>query len=243
MLLNVSGFKIYKLKQYQHRTKHRHDTGYSGRITQSGRIYIQKNWYTTISTRNAYIAGCQNTGTTPASIHLHFSVYDRTGHKIDSFIKSTPRLLPGKSHEMPFEIQADKTILKLEGAEVYREGEESSFMPVKQTVPVMLSIKASLAALFLCFVAAMALTEPHAPNAPAILLPLIAIIAFTMTVLNRTPIWLMFIFLMLVPFSGYTVELRAGILAVALGYLFLVWNKRGSLKDFLCPYSTPWYMV
>ncbi|RFM35424.1 hypothetical protein [Chitinophaga silvisoli] len=243
MLLNVSGFKIYKLKQYQHRTKHRHDAGYSGRITQSGRIYIQRNWYTTISTKNAYIVGCQNMGTTPASIHLHFSVYNRTGQKVNTFIQSTSRLLPGKSCEIPFDLTIDKAYVKLEGVEVYREGEGSAYTPVMRAIPPMIGIKASLAALLLCFVSAMALTEPHVSNAPSVLLPLIAIITLTMTILNRTPIWFMFIFLVLVPFSGYKPEMSTGIFAVAIGYLFLVWNKRGSLKDFLCPYSTPWLLV
>jgi uncharacterized protein YcfL len=243
MLLNVSGFKIYKAKQYQHRTKVRHDAGYTGRITQSGRIYIQKNWYSTISTKNAYIVGCQNTGTTPASIHLHFSVYNRTGQKVNTFIQSSSSILPGQSCEIPFDLTIDKANVKLEGVEVYRDGAAPAYTPVRSAIPSIISIKASLAALLLSFVAAMALTEPHVPNAPSVLLPLIAIISLTMTILNRTPIWLMFIFLILVPFSGYTLELRAGIFAVAIGYLFLVWNKRGSLKDFLCPYSTPWSLV
>ncbi|WP_440134561.1 hypothetical protein [Chitinophaga sancti] len=243
MRLNIPGFKIYKLKQYQHRDKHRHDTGYTGRITQGGRIYIQKNWYTTISTRSAYIVGCQNTGTIPASIHLHFSVYDRSGHKIDSFTKSSSLLLPGKSTEIPFGIQYDKSFLKLEGAEVYREGTDPVFTPIKRAVPGMLRIKASLVALFLSFVSAMALTEPHTPGVASVFLPLLAITALTMSILNRTPIWLMFIFLLLVPFSGYKPEIAKSIFIVALGYLSLVWNKRGAFKDFLCPYSTPWYLV
>lgn len=242
MLLNVPGFKI-NIKQYQHRTKHRHDTGYTGRITDSGRIIIQKNWYTTVSTRNAYIVRWKNFGTTPASADIHFSIYDKKRNKINSFVRSSGQLLPGKSVEVPFDFPYDKVILIVDAIEVYAQGAEPVYTRMIKAVPRFWTFKSWIVAAIMTFFAFGAMVRPHGPDFAAVLLPIIGVIALTMSILNRTPIWLMFIYLMLVPLSHFDNDVKGQIFVYGLLYLLIVWNKRAGIKDFLCPNATPWAIL
>lgn len=242
MLLNVPGFKI-NIKQYQHRTKHRHDAGYSGRITDRGRIIIQKNWYTTVSVQKAYIVRWKNLGTTPASADIHFSLYDKSRNKVDSFIQVSGQVLPGKSTEVPFQLQFDKVSLIVDAVEVHTQGTEPIYTRMIKGVPRMWSFKIWIMAAVMTFFVSVALTKIPAPEFPASILPILAITAFAMAFMNRTPIWFMFIYLILVPFTGYDNDLKGQIVVYGVGYLVLVWNKRANFRDFLCPNATPWSLL
>lgn len=242
MFLTVPGFKI-NIKQYQHRTKHRHENGYSGRITDSGRIIIQKDWYNTTSTQKAFYLKYKNTGTTPASASINFDVYDKARNKVDSFVRDSGLLLPGQSSNIAFDLQFDKISLIIHGVEVHAQGAEPVYTTLIKQVPRMWSFKIWIIAAIMVFFVSGSLTKVPAPELPASILPILAITAFAMAFLNRTPIWFMFIYLVLVPLTGYDNDLKGQIFAYGLVYLVLVWNKRANLKDFLCPNATPWFLL
>ncbi|SFD16062.1 hypothetical protein SAMN05518672_101809 [Chitinophaga sp. CF118] len=238
-ILNVPGIQFSKIKPYQHRQKEYHSTGYSGRITESGHVYARKGYYTSIKVSQAWRIGFKNVGNVPVDIMMRFSVYDKYG-KLETFAQLYRNLRPGEPAETFFEVQDKKAKILFDTVEIYANDQLLSTTEVMQFMPRMgWGLKSWAVALFMAIFAAMALTEPQPLNFASIILPFFALTIMGAGILNRTPVILMLLLLSLVPFSSHSLEIGTTIMLMGLVYLYFVWKKRHSIKDFLMASATP----
>ena len=237
-ILNVPGIQFSRIKPYQHRQKEYHSTGYSGRITESGQVHVRKGYYTSVKVSRAWRIGFKNVGNVPVDIMMRFSVHDKYG-KLENFEHVYRNLRPGEPAEIYFEVQDKKANIMFERVEVYANEQLLSSTEVKQLMPRMAwGLKSWAVALFMAIITAMALTDPQPMNFVSIMLPFLALTIMGAGILNRTPVILMLLLFSLVPFSSHSLEIRTTIMVMGLAYLYWVWKKRHSIKDFLMASAT-----
>lgn len=237
--LNVPGIQFFKIKPYQHRIKEYHRNGYSGSISESGQVRIHKRYYTTVKVSRSWRIGFKNVGNVPVDIMMRFSVHDQYG-KLENFAQLYRNLRPGEPDEIFFDVQDKKANIMFDTVEVYANDQLLSATEVKKFLPRMAwGVKSWAVALFMAFITAMALTEPQPMNFVSILLPFLALTIMGAGILSRTPVILMLLFLLLVPFTSHSSGIKTAIIIMGLAYLYWVWQKRHSIKDFLLASATP----
>jgi len=238
-ITTVPGIQFSKIKPYQHRQKEYHSNGYSGHITEGGQVYARKGYYTMIKVSRAWRIGFKNVSNVPVDIMMHFSVHDKYG-KLETFAQLYRNLRPGEPAEIFFEVQDNKANIMFEAVEIYSEGQLLSNTQVKQFMPRMpWGLKSWAVALIMAIFSAVALTDPQPVNFAAVVLPFLALTIMGCGILHRTPVILMLLFLLLVPFTSHSVEVKITIIVMGLAYLYFVWKKRHSVKDFLLASATP----
>jgi hypothetical protein len=100
-------------------------------------------------------------------------------------------------------------------------------------------IKGWVVALFMAMISAMALTEPQPMNLVSQMLPFLALTVMGAGFLHHTPVVLMFFILLLIPFTSYSTDIQIPIIGIGLAYLYFIWKKRHSVKDWLMASTTP----
>ena len=236
---NVPGVQFSKIKPYQHRQKEYHSTGYSGHLTDGGHIHVRKGYYTMIKVSRAWRIGFKNVSNTPIDIMMHFSVHDKYG-ALENFAQIYRNLRPGEPAEIFFEVQDKKANILFERVEVYANDQLLSNTGVKQFMPRMpWGLKSWAVALIMAIFSALALTEPQPVNFAAVILPFLALAIMGAGLLHRTAVMLMLLFLSLVPFTSHGLEMKITITIMGLAWLYWVWIKRHSVKDFLLASATP----
>ncbi|KAA2244839.1 hypothetical protein F0L74_02420 [Chitinophaga agrisoli] len=237
--LHVPGIQFFKLKPYQHRQRERHSSGYHGTMTNNGEVYLHKHYYTMIKVSNAWRIGFKNVLNVPVDVMMQFSIHDKYG-QLETFTQGYNNLRPTEPAEIFFDVQDKKLKIMLDMVEVYANGYLHTATEVKQFMPPQpWAVKSWVVALVMAIVSAAALTDPHPMNFISISLPFLALAMTGAGFLHRTPVMLMLIFLSLVPFSSHSLEIKTTIGVMGLGYLYWVWKKRHSIKDFLMGSATP----
>ncbi len=237
--LHVPGIQFFKLKPYQHRQGERHSSGYHGTMTRNGEVYLHRHYYTMIKVSQAWRIGFKNVGTVPVDVMMHFSMHDKYG-QLESFSQGYSNLRPTEPAEIFVDVQDKKLKIMLDAVEVYSNNYLVSATEVKQFMPGMpWGVKSWVVALIMAIFSALALTDPHPMNFVSMLLPFLALTITGAGLLHRTPVILMLIFLSLIPFSSHSVEMKTTFGVMGLAYLYWVWKKRHSIKDFLMGSTTP----
>ncbi|MBO9199734.1 MULTISPECIES: hypothetical protein [Niastella] len=232
--LKVPNIEFTRFKSYQHRTKEWSDGGYSGRVADSGRVRLHKRGNVTIKGFPAWRFGFRNMHQSTVDIQMHFSVYDKYG-LVESFSETYTNLRPSEPAEI-FVVQGKKkTRLKLETVEVYGNSQLLSSTEVGAVLPPRGFIKTFLLPLIMCFFAMGIVGSPAFPDekGPAVIITLLTFLIAFIELFNITPVFFMFFLMLMVPFSLQDPTEISVLLILGALYLWMVWRKRYSLKDFL----------
>lgn len=246
MKLSVAGIEFSSFKPYEQRWTNRISQGIHGHITERGRIYFHEQHYTVVKGFDAYSIGFKNKNSFPVDIELELSTYDKSGRVNHTFREKRMAIKPGESSSINFRLPDQSKNVKLGKVFLYNQNFDDPFQAVNvnRILPGKpFAIKSWAAALFATLMAVGCLMEPGAKNFAAYMLPLIALIVMTCGLLNRTPTWLMAIYLVLVPFTYYTRDMKLSLLLFGAAYMYFVWVRRRSFNDFLRPSSTDIMML
>jgi hypothetical protein len=233
----IPGIEITKFKSYQHRTKEWRGAGYSGSVADNGQVHLHKNYNVYIKGFPAWRIGFKNNCQSTVDILMHFSVHDKYGLQ-ETFTKSYTNLRPGEPAEMFVMQDKKRTQVKLETVEIYTGSQLLSSTEIGAFLPPKTwNLLASFLLVFCMGIYAASIAGNHKEipdhKAAAVVLSLFAFFISIWELFNITAVMFMFLLLLMVLFSlsdrgEITILLSLGVL-----YLWSVWKKRYSIKDFL----------
>lgn len=235
-LKNIPELEITKFKAYQHRTQEWQEAGtYDIRITKGGRVYSQRGYNVIIKSFPAWRIGFRYRSYSTINIVMNFSVYDKYG-LVGNPTKTYHNLRPKEPVEIIVVQGKWRTRLKMESVQVY-EGDQlvssteiNSFLP-----PRSWRLLKSFFIVFLLGLLAVSSNE-HATaeyKGGELVLSVFAFFISIWELFNITAVILMLILMIFVPFAIDDLGEKSLLLGLGLLYLWAVWNKRYSLKDFL----------
>jgi hypothetical protein len=235
--LNIPNIQITKFRSYQHRTKEWQDAGYSGKVTDNGKIYLNKRYNAIIKGFEAWRIGIRNNHQTTVDIVMHFSVHDKYG-LVNSFTETYNNLRPGEPADMVVKLEDKKTRIKMETVEVYAGPQLITSTEVRTFMPprTWSKVHSLLLVLFMGLISLGMLTDQSATmsiKGPAVIIPLFAFFIAMGEAFNITSVICMFFLLLMLPFAGYSLEGLIVLMLMGCTYFWVVWKKRYSLKDFL----------
>lgn len=241
MKLSVAGIEFSSFKPYEHRWTNRISQGIHGHITERGRIYFHEQHYTVVKGFEAYSIGFKNKNSFPVDVEVELSTFDKSGRVTDTFREKRKGIKPGENSSINFRLPEQSINVRLAKVFLYNQNFEDPFqaLNVNRMLPGKpFAIKSWVVALIATLIAVGCLKEPVPKNFAAYMLPLIGLIVMTCGLLNRTPTWLMGIYMILVPFTYYTRDMKLSLLLFGAAYMYFVWVRRRSFNDFLRPSST-----
>jgi hypothetical protein len=241
MKFSLAGIEFFSFKPYKHRWKNRISQGVHGHITERGYIYFHEQFYTVVKDFEAYTIGFKNKNSFPVDVEVELSTYDRSGSITHTFREKCTFIKPGENGSINFRLPEKSINVKLGKVLLYNHNFDDPFQAVN--VNRMLpgkpfAIKGWIVAFITTFMTLGGLTEPVAKNFAVFILPLIAFLLMIFGFLNRTPTWLMFIYLILVPFTPYSRDMKIAFMLLGAAYMYVVWVRRRSFKDFVRSSST-----
>lgn len=240
LTIKVPEIKFTKIRPYEHRVKKYYNTGLHGHLHENGHITLHQNGHSSyVVNADTWRIGLTNISSTPVNVTLLFTAYDQYG-ALHNFAEVFRNIRPRESVDS-FVTTVDKNVM-FDSVEVHDTGDKLiSRTEVKQPLPRMpWGVKSWIFALLMAFIATMSLidTQPN-NNVVNMVLPVAAIIIMTFGLLKRTPVLLMIAFIAAIPFSNHVIDAKVMLLLAGLAYLYFVWRKRSSVKDFFRASSSP----
>jgi len=235
--LNFPDIEFTKIKAYQHRTKKWQDAGYSSHHAASGRVHLHKNRNVYIKGFPAWRIGFKNKYRFPVDIEMFFSVHDKYG-LVETFNKSYNNLRPGEPAEIYVIQDKRKTRIKLEAVEVLT-GHQPLYTAAINEFLLRNTwgwVKSVFIVLFMgIYTGIIASRHVDVPDikGAAIFLSVFAFFIAFWELFNITPVMFMILFMVIVPFSLHDPGEIGFLMLLGSLYLWAVWKKRYSIKDFL----------
>jgi hypothetical protein len=236
--LNIPNIQITRFRSYQHRTKEWNEAGYSGRVTDNGDIRLQKRYNLTVKGFEAWRIGIKNNHQVTVNIVMHFTVHDKYG-LVNSFTETYNNLRPGEPAEMVIKLADKRTRIKMETVGVYAGFQLLSSTEVRTFMPprTWSKVHSLLLILSMVLISLGMLTDQSATtissNGLPVIIPLFAFFIATGEAFNITSVFCMFFLMLMLPFAGYSTGGLMVLMIMGCTYLWVVWKKRYSLKDFL----------
>jgi hypothetical protein len=233
MNLQVPGLEFLSVRAYQFREKDLASIRHYGQLHANGHITMGAVSNYSVRNSQAWRIVFKNISQGVVNVMLNFSIHDVHG-KRDDFSKVVRNLRPNEPADVDLTLAQKTSKIMLHTIEVFTDEEVISRTEVNSFLPRMVwGPKAWIVGLVLAYICTMLNVDlrPH-NNLVNCILPLFGLTLMGAGLAGRTPVVVLLLFLAILPFSNHTLEHIALMVAIAVVYLVVVWNRRRSVSDF-----------